>query len=208
MSESETLNPTRTSDVSSAWVAKGEAMTTILGISGSLRKASLNTALLRAAADLMPEGATLDANGIGGIPLYDGDEEAAQGIPPAVAELKRKLLAADGLLLVTPEYNNSIPGPFKNAIDWMSRPPSEIGRHFGGKPVAVIGASPGGFGTILSQNAWLPVLRTLGTSPWFGGKLMVSRAGSVMDARNGLTDEATRKRLSKFLHGFVEFARS
>jgi NAD(P)H-dependent FMN reductase len=185
---------------------EGEVMTTILGISGSLRKASLNTALLRAAADLMPQGATLDANGIGGIPLYHGDQEAEQGIPPAVAELKRKLAAADGLLLVTPEYNNSIPGPFKNAIDWMSRPSSEIARHFGGKPVAVIGASPGGFGTILSQNAWLPVLRTLGMRPWFGGRLLVSRAGSVIDIKDGLTDQATRERLSEFLRGFVEFA--
>ncbi len=181
-------------------------MTTILGISGSLRAASLNTALLRAAVGLMPEGTTLDARGIDGIPLYDGDLEAAQGIPPAVADLKRRLAAADGLLLVTPEYNNSIPGPFKNAIDWMSRPSSEIARHFGGKPVAVIGASPGGFGTILSQNAWLPVLRTLGTRPWFGGRLMVSRAGGVLDPREGLTDEATRQRLSDFLRGFVDFA--
>ena len=180
-------------------------MTHILGIAGSLRKASLNAALLRAAVDLMPDGATLDANGIEGIPLYNGDEEAAHGIPPTVAELKRKLLAADGLLLVTPEYNNSIPGVFKNAIDWMSRPSSEIGQHFGGKPVAVIGASPGGFGTIVAQNAWLPVLRTLRMRPWFGGRLMVSRASAaVQDGR--LTDDATRERLAEFLAGFVEFA--
>lgn len=181
-------------------------MTTILGISGSLRKASLNTALLRAAVDLMPEDTTLDLNGIEGIPLYNGDEEAAHGIPPAVAELKRKLLDSDGLLLATPEYNNGIPGVFKNAIDWMSRPSADISRHFGGKPVAVIGASPGGFGTILSQNAWLPVLRTLGTRPWFGGRLMVSRADSVLDANGGLTDQATRERLAEFLRGFVKFA--
>jgi chromate reductase, NAD(P)H dehydrogenase (quinone) len=183
-------------------------MTTILGISGSLRKASLNTALLRAAVELMPSGTTLDANGIGGIPLYDGDEEEAHGIPAAVAELKRKLFAADGFLLVTPEYNNSIPGPFKNAIDWMSRPPNEVRRHFGGKPVAVIGASPGAFGTTLAQSAWLPVMRTLGTRPWFGGRLMVSRANTVMDENHELTDEGTRERLAEFLAGFVEFARN
>lgn len=183
-------------------------MTTILGISGSLRKASFNTALLRSAVDLMPEGATLDANGIDGIPLYNGDDETAQGIPPAVAELKRKLLAADGLLLVTPEYNNSIPGVFKNAIDWMSRPSGDIAQHFGGKPVAVIGASPGGFGTILSQNAWLPVLRTLGTRPWFGGRLMVSRANTLISDSHVLADQATRERLAAFLAGFVQFARS
>jgi chromate reductase len=178
-------------------------VTNILGISGSLRKASLNTALLRAAVDLMPGGATLDATGIEGIPVYDGDEETLHGIPPAVAELKRKLRDADGLLLVTPEYNNSIPGGFKNAIDWMSRPSSEIAQHFNGKPVAVIGASPGGFGTILAQNAWLPVLRTLGMRPWFGGRLMVSRANTVIE--NGEADAATRDRLRQFLAGFVEF---
>ena len=183
-------------------------MTTILGISGSLRKASLNSALLRAATELMPEGATLDANGIDGIPLYDGDEEEARGIPAPVAALKRKLREADGLLLVTPEYNNSVPGVLKNAIDWMSRPPGEVARHFKGKPVAVIGASTGNFGTTLAQNAWLPVLRTLGTRPWFGGRLMVSRANTLVNASHELTDQATRERLAEFLAGFVEFARS
>jgi NAD(P)H-dependent FMN reductase len=139
------------------------------------------------------------------IPLYNGDEEAAHVIPPAVAELKRKLLAADGLLLVTPEYNNSIPEVFKNAIDWMSRPSSEIAWHFGGKPVAVIGASPSGFGTILAQNAWLPVLRTLQMRPWFGGRLMVSRASAVVE-EGDVADAATCERLAEFLAGFVEFA--
>lgn len=182
-------------------------MVTILGISGSLRKASFNTSLLRAAAELMPEGARLDANGIDGIPLYNADDEAASGLPAAVVALKQKLLVADGLLLVTPEYNNSIPGPFKNAIDWMTRPAEDIPRHFGGKPVAVIGASPGGFGTILSQEAWLPVLRTLGTKPWFGGRLMVSRAHTLMDADHSLADQGTRDRLADFLAGFVAFAK-
>jgi NAD(P)H-dependent FMN reductase len=86
------------------------------------------------------------------------------------------------LLLVTPEYNNSIQGVAKNAIVWLSRPASDIARVFGGKPVAIAGASPGGFGTILSQNAWLPVFRTLGADLWPGGRLLVSRAGSVIDA--------------------------
>jgi chromate reductase, NAD(P)H dehydrogenase (quinone) len=111
------------------------------------------------------------------------------------------------VLLVTPEYNNSIPGPFKNAIDWMSRPSAEIKAIFGGKPIAVIGASPGGFGTILSQNAWLPVLRTLGTKPWFGGRLLVARAQTVFDASGKITDEAVKKQLQQFLDGFVEFVR-
>ena len=180
-------------------------MTTILGISGSLRKASFNASILRAAVDLMPKGAVLDANGIEGIPLYNADEEEADGIPPAVQTLKRKLREADGLLLVTPEYNNSIPGVFKNAIDWMSRPANEIPAHFGGKPVAIIGASPGGFGTVLSQNAWLSVLRTLGTRPWFEGRLMVSRAHTLIDENRLLTDKGTRDSLADFLAGFVAF---
>ena len=179
-------------------------MTTIVGLSGSLRKGSFNTSLLRTAAGLMPAGVTLSIETIHGIPLYDADEEAASGIPARVEELKNAIAAADGLLLVTPEYNNSIPGVFKNAIDWLSRPPADIGRVFGAKPVAIMGASPGGFGTILSQDAWLPVLRTLGTKPWFGAKLYVSRAGSVFDAAGNMTDESAKDMLRKFLAGFAE----
>ena len=177
----------------------------ILGISGSLRKGSYNTALLRAAASLMPDGTQLEIGSIAGIPLYDGDLEAAQGIPRVVQALKNSITQADGLLLVTPEYNNSSPGVFKNAIDWLSRPAADIGKVFGGRPVGVIGASPGGFGTILSQNAWLPVLRTLGTRTWFGGRLQVSRAGNVFSAAGELTDEAVREQLRKYLAGFVAF---
>jgi chromate reductase, NAD(P)H dehydrogenase (quinone) len=180
-------------------------MTKILGISGSLRRASFNTALLRASLELMPENAGLIAETIHGVPLYDGDVEAELGIPPRVAELKQAFREADGVLLVTPEYNNSIPGPFKNAIDWMSRPPADVKEVFKGKPVAVIGASPGAFGTVLSQAAWLPVLRTLGTSPWFEGRLLVSRAHTVLDANGKIIDETVKKQLQQFLHGFVQF---
>jgi NAD(P)H-dependent FMN reductase len=177
----------------------------IVGLSGSLRRLSYNTSLLREAAKVMPAGATLSVNTIHGIPLYDGDVEAADGIPEAATKLKDQIAAADGLLLVTPEYNNSLPGAFKNAIDWLSRPSSDIKRVFGAKPVAAIGASQGGFGTILSQNAWLPVLRTLGTQPWFGGRLLVSRAGAIFDADGNLTDEAVRNQLRQFLEGFCGF---
>ena len=183
-------------------------MTTVVGISGSLRRGSFNTALLRAAAGLVPEGSELKIGTIRGIPLYDADVESAEGIPPAVAALKEAIAAAEGLLLVTPEYNNSIPGAFKNAIDWLSRPPADIKRVFGGKPVALMGASPGGFGTILSHNAWLPVLRTLGTRPWFGGRLLVSRAQGVFDESGTLVDETVKGQLRQFVHGFVAFVRA
>lgn len=181
-------------------------MITIVGISGSTRRASLNGALLRAAAAAMPDGAELRIESIAAIPLYNGDEEAAHGIPEPVARLKDAIAAADGLLLVTPEYNNSLPGVAKNAIDWLSRPAADIGRVFGGKAVALAGASPGGFGTVLSQNAWLPVFKTLGANLWSGGRLLVSHAGKVFDAQGGITDPAVRDSLAKFLAGFVAFA--
>ncbi len=183
-------------------------MTTVVGISGSLRRGSFNSGLLRAAQTVMPEGVRMDVASIAGIPLYDADEEAASGIPAPVAALKDAIARADGVLLVTPEYNNGIPGVFKNAIDWASRPPADIGRVFGGRPFAVIGASPGGFGTILSQDAWLPVLRTLGVDFWAGGRLMVSGAGRAFDADGNLTDETVRERLQIFLADFVSAIRA
>ena len=180
------------------------SMTTILGISGSLRQASYNTALLRAMAAAAPAAVSVEIATLHGIPLYDGDVEA-EGIPVAVTDLKERVVAADGLLLVSPEYNNAIPGVFKNAIDWLSRPPKDSPRVFRGRPVAVVGASPGGFGTILAQNAWLPVLRTLGMLPWFGGRLAVSRAGGVFDADGKLVDEQVREQAAAFLAGFANF---
>jgi chromate reductase, NAD(P)H dehydrogenase (quinone) len=180
----------------------------LVGISGSLRRGSYNSALLRVAAELMPMGSELRIESIEGIPLYNGDVETSEGIPPRVADLKKTIIGSNGLILATPEYNNSMPGVFKNAVDWLSRPPSDVKAVFGGKPVAIMGASPGGFGTVLSQNAWLPVLRTLGTNPWFGGRMMVSRAASVFDESGKMTDEAIRKQLQQFLSGFVEFVAS
>ena len=180
-------------------------MTTILGISGSLRSQSLNTALLRAAQSVAGDGVRVEAATLHGIPLYDGDAERRDGLPDAVSALKARVVASDGVLLCTPEYNNGIPGVFKNAIDWLSRPADDIARVFGDRPFAVIGASPGGFGTILAQDAWLPVLRTLRVRYWSGGRLQVARAQSLLDDAGGFADEKTLQRLAEFVDGFARF---
>ena len=183
-------------------------MTRLVGISGSLRHHSFNTMLLHAAAGLLPQGATLEVRTLHGIPLYDADGEAADGIPDVVTALKETIVAAEGILLATPEYNNGVPGVFKNGIDWLSRPASDTARVFGGKPVALIGASPGGFGTVLSQSAWLPILRTLGTNIWFGGRLMVSRAHTMFDEAGTINDATLAQQVTQFMAGFVAFARA
>ncbi|ASY57565.1 MULTISPECIES: NADPH-dependent FMN reductase [Sinorhizobium] len=181
-------------------------MTKLLGISGSLRKASFNTGLLTAAKAVAPEEVEFEAATLHGIPLYDGDVEAESGVPAPVEALKQRIIAADGVILFTPEYNNSVPGVLKNAVDWLSRPAADIGKVFGGRPFALAGASPGNFGTILSQNAWLPVIRTLGAELWSGKRLMVPKARTVFDSEAQLTDEETRERLRAFVQAFAEYA--
>lgn len=180
-------------------------MIRLFGISGSLRQGSYNSALLRAAVETVPEGCTLDTALIAGIPLYDADVEEGEGIPEIVSSLKDRIAECDGLLLVTPEYNNSIPGVFKNTIDWLSRPPEDQSRVFHNRPVGLIGATPGYFGTAFSQTAWLPVLRLLKLRVWFGEMLWVSGAMKVFDGDGNLTDEKVRKRLEAYMKGFARF---
>lgn len=175
-------------------------MLTILGLSGSTRAASYNGALLRAAAAVPLDGAVVEIGSIREIPLYDGDVEA-QGIPAPVAALKERVTSAAGLLLVTPEYNGSIPGRFKNAIDWLSRPDDDLARVFGGRPVGIIGATPGLGGTRLSQTAWLPVFRALGLRPWLERTLYVMNAATSFDETGVLRDDKLAARLVAYMQG-------
>lgn len=180
-------------------------MPTIVGIAGSLRAGSYNAALLRAAALFSPAGTTLEIASIREIPLYDGDLEAESGIPELVSDLKERIARADGLLLVTPEYNGSIPGVLKNALDWLSRPATDVPLVFGQRPVALMGASPGPQGTALAQAAWLPIFRSLGMRPWFGPRVQVGLASKVFDAHGELVDERVCKHVAEFMDGFSQF---
>jgi NAD(P)H-dependent FMN reductase len=180
-------------------------MPTIVGLCGSLRRRSLNLMLLHEAAAAAPAGTTIEVASIRDVPLYDGDVETEQGTPEAVRQLKDRIAAADGVLIATPEYNHSMPGVLKNTIDWLSRPPADIPRVFHGRPVAIVGATPGKGGTALAQDAWLPVIRTLGMLPWFEGRLLVSSASKLFDANGQITDEAVAERLRKFVRGYADF---
>ena len=175
----------------------------ILGVSGSLRRASLNTALLRAAIELAPDGVRIESFDIRPIPLFDGDVEA-QGLPAPVQAFREAIRAADGLLIATPEYNNSVPGVLKNAVDWASRGKDQP---FPGKPVAIMGASPGGFGTVRSQMAWQPVMRTLGSRVMPQPEVLVSRADKLVGPDGALADAATRDKLRAFLAAFADWIR-
>ncbi|MDE3153603.1 MAG: NAD(P)H-dependent oxidoreductase [Acidobacteriota bacterium] len=171
----------------------------IAGIAGSLRAGSFNRALLRAAQELAPAGMTIVVAEIGDLPLYNADVEAA-GLPAPVVALKQAIQAADGLLIATPEYNYSIPGVLKNAIDWASRPPGKA--PLNGKPAALMGATGGNWGTIRAQLALRQSLLFTETYLMLKPEMLVAKASEKFDAEGRLTDEYTREFLRKFLIAF------
>lgn len=170
----------------------------LLGISGSLRKGSYNTAALRAAQELAPDGVTIDAFDIAPVPLYNEDVRA-QGVPAPVEALRAAIKAADGLLIVTPEYNYSIPGVLKNAIDWASRPPEQP---FDNKPIAIMGASPGAMGSSRAQYHVRQCFVFLNGLVMNRPEVIISAANTRFDAAGRLTDQATRDFIAAYLVAF------
>ena len=174
-------------------------MPTILALSGSLRQGSYNTALARTATELAPDGVTVDVATLHDVPLYDGDVEAV-AIPDSVTALGERIRGADGVLLVSPEYNYGIPGVTKNGLDWLSRLKPQP---FAQKPVAIMGASPGRFGTARMQYQLRQVLVHFDARVLSKPEVMVGGAGSVFDDQGRLTDEATRRHVAKLLEALV-----
>ncbi len=173
----------------------------VLGISGSLRKASFNTALLRAAIALAPAGVHIEVANIARIPLYDEDVRA-QGFPESVAKLRDQIAASDALLVVTPEYNYSVPGVLKNAFDWASRPPKPP---FAGKALAIMGASTSLGGTMRAQYHLRQIAVFLDMHPLNKPEIFVRSAASAFDAEGRLTDETTRKLISQQLEALASW---
>ena len=167
----------------------------VLGISGSLRKGSFNSAALRAAQGLAPEGMTIDTAEIGDIPLYNEDLRSA-GVPPSVERLRGQIAAADALLFVSPEYNFSVPGVLKNAIDWASRPPNQP---FNEKPLAIMGASGGPLGTARGQYHLRQVLYGLNAYVLNKPEVFIGQAGTKFDEAGNLTDQTTKDFIGKLL---------
>ena len=179
----------------------------ILALGGSLRERSRNRALLNEAAAMAPPGTDLDFSPlavIGSLPLFNQDVIERDGLPAQAVELKDALRAADGLLIATPEYNWGIPGFLKNAIDWASRPASDVRHVFGDLPVAVIGAG-GGSGTRNAQTAWVSVFRYLRMRPWFDQWLFVDRSADRFDQDSRLIDEAIREQLRTMVTAFATY---
>ena len=175
----------------------------ILGIAGSLRHESFNRAALRAATGLVPEGASMETFELDGIPGFNQDEE--QNPPAKVAELKQRIRDTNAILIVTPEYNYSIPGVLKNAIDWASR-------HYGdsawsGKPAAIMGASVGVIGTARAQYHLRQMMVFLNMFPINQPEVMIGNAHERFDAEGNLTHDATKEFIRQLVHALVEWTR-
>ncbi len=175
----------------------------VLGFAGSLRKASYNAGLLRAAREVLPDGMELEVFDLLPIPLYNGDVEA-QGLPEPVRHFRERILAADALLIATPEYNYSIPGVLKNAIDWASRPPSPP---VNGKPLAIMGASPSMFGTARSQYHLRQVCIYLDIRPLNRPEVFVANAAQKFDEHGNLKDDTTRQYVRGLLEALASWTR-
>ncbi len=175
----------------------------LVGISGSLRRASNNTGLVRAATQLVPDGVTLELFDLANIPLYNGDAEAV-GLPESVKTFKAHIAAADGVLIATPEYNYSIPGVLKNALDWASRPAKDS--PLSGKPVAIMGAG-GQFGTVRAQLHLRQIIGFNNMLPLNRPEVLVTRAWEKFDVQGNLTDEATREQIRALLVAFTAWTR-
>jgi chromate reductase len=172
---------------------------TILGFAGSLRKGSYNKAILRAALELAPESVKLEIFDLEGIPPYNQDLD--NDMPEKVKEFKRKIKAADAILIATPEYNYSIPGVLKNAIDWASRPYGD--NSFEGKPVAIMSASPGMLGGSRAQYHLRQTFIFLDMYPVNRPEVMVPQAQDKIDANGKVTDEKTRQKIKELLESLV-----
>jgi chromate reductase len=175
----------------------------ILGIAGSLRRASYNRAALRAARELVPADASLETFELDGIPGFNQDDERTP--PPQVVELKARVRQADAILLVTPEYNYSIPGVLKNAIDWASRPYGDSA--WSGKPVAVMGASVGTLGTARAQYHLRQCFVFLNMYPLNQPEVMIANAAQRFDADGTLTDDKVRELIRQLLHNLAVWTR-
>jgi chromate reductase, NAD(P)H dehydrogenase (quinone) len=171
----------------------------ILGIAGSVRKASFNKSALRAAQKLVPEGASIEIFDIDGLPGFNQDEE--KNPPAKVTELKAKIRAADAILFVTPEYNYSIPGVLKNAIDWASRPYGK--NSFNGKPTAGIGASGGAIGTAAAQQHLRSILAYLNVTLMGQPEGYIAFKPGLVDDQHNVTDESVRKFLQTYVDAFA-----
>lgn len=172
----------------------------VVGIAGSLREGSLNRALLRAAAELAPAGMVIEIFDLAAVPLYNGDVEAA-GDPSGVTAFKQAIARADGVLMATPEYNHGVPGVMKNAIDWASRPPGQA--VLGGKPVGLIGASPGITGTARGQSQLRQAFEFTNSYCMPQPELLVFKAHEKFDEGGRLIDAATAQYLQHYLAGFA-----